>query len=71
MGRRDKPRSPVHLDSGGVNVSSEELAVILHGARSVVHRGGRSQLVKLLKGSRDKRLLELGMDADGYIFVGK
>jgi len=65
MGRRDKPRSPVHLDSGGVNVSSEELAVILHGARSVVHRGGRSQLVKLLKGSRDKRLLELGMDADG------
>ena len=62
--RRDRPRSPVHLNSGGANVTAEELATILHGADSVVHRGGRSQLVKLLRGSRDKRLLELGMDAD-------
>ena len=46
-------------------MSSGELAIILHGADSVVHRGGRSQLVKLLKGSRDKRVLELGLDADG------
>ena len=65
MGRKARPRSPVHLDSGGVDVSSGELAIILHGADSVVHRGGRSQLVKLLKGSRDKRVLELGLDADG------
>lgn len=65
MGRKDRPRMPVHLDSGGVDVSSGELAIILHGADSVVHRGGRSQLVKLLKGSRDKRVLELGLDADG------
>ena len=67
MGKRDKPRSPVHLDSGGVDVSPEELAAILHGADSVIHRGGRSQLVKLLKGSRDKRILEFGLDAcDSY-----
>lgn len=65
MGKRDRPRSPVHLDSGGVDVSPEELAAILHGADSVVHRGGRSQLAKLLKGSRDKRILELGLDSDG------
>ena len=65
MSRRDRPRSPVHLDSGGVSVSSEELAAILHAADSVIHKGGRSQLVKLLKGSRDKKILELGLDADG------
>mgnify|MGYP002870105402 CR=1 FL=1 len=64
MSRRDRPRSPVNLDSGGVDVSPEELTAILHGAYSVVHRGGRSQLVKLLKGSRDKRILEFGLDAD-------
>lgn len=64
MGKRDRPRSPVHLNSGGVNVSDEELTIILHGASSVIHLGGRSQLVKLLKGSRDKRILELGLDAD-------
>ena len=64
MSRRDRPKSPVYLDSGGVDVSPEELAVILHGANSVIHRGGRSQLVKLLKGSRDKKILELGLDAD-------
>ena len=45
-------------------MSSEDLAIILHGADSVVHRGGRSQLVKLLKGSRDKKILELGLDTD-------
>ena len=49
MGKRDKPHSPVHLDSGGVYVSPGELAAILHGADSVIHRGGRIQLVKLLK----------------------
>ena len=64
MGRRDRPRSPVYLNSGGVKVSPEELAIILHGANSVVHLGGRSQLVKLLKGSRDKRILDRGLDAD-------
>jgi len=64
MGRRDRPRSPVYLNSGGVKASPEELAIILHGANSVVHLGGRSQLVKLLKGSRDKRILDRGLDAD-------
>ena len=55
---------PVYLDSAGTSVSQEELAIILHGALNVVHGGGRAQLVGLLKGSRNKRLLELGLDAD-------
>ncbi|MDO4400802.1 MAG: RQC-minor-1 family DNA-binding protein [Coriobacteriia bacterium] len=64
MGKKDRPRSPVRLNAAGASVTPEELAIVLHGADSVVNRGGRNQLVKLLKGSRDKRILELGLDAD-------
>ncbi|WP_350455480.1 RQC-minor-1 family DNA-binding protein [Slackia heliotrinireducens] len=64
MGRKNRSRVPVYLNSEDANITPEELAIILHGAGTVVHRGGRSLLVKLLKGSRDKKLLELGLDAD-------
>ena len=65
MAKRNMPKSPVNLDSGNVGgLSPDELAAILDGASAVVHQGGRSQLVKLLKGSRDKRLLEFGIDAE-------
>ena len=51
------------LDAKGVNqLSHGDLVAILRGADGLIMRGGRSILAKLLKGSREKRLLELGLD---------
>lgn len=62
MSRR-KQRVPYHLDSGGVRVlTEEEIAAILRGADTMIARGGRTQLSKLLKGSREKTVLEHGLD---------
>ncbi|WP_127585779.1 RQC-minor-1 family DNA-binding protein [Paenibacillus koleovorans] len=47
----------------------EDVLAILEAADSLVSRAGRSMLVKVLKGSREKKLLELGLnccDAYGY-----
>jgi RQC domain-containing protein len=56
-------RIPVHLDPSGVRwLPHTEVAAILHGAGDLILRGGRTLLVKILKGSRDRRLLELGLD---------
>ena len=63
MARR-RQRVPVHIDSGDVtSLTDEELALVLHAADQIVHLGGRSMLVRLLKGSRDKKALEHGLDA--------
>lgn len=40
----------------------EEVAAILRGADDLIMSGGRSLLTKVLKGSRDKKVLELGLD---------
>ena len=56
-------RVKVHLDSKGIEeLSSEEKVAILRGADSLIMRGGRNLLSKLLKGSKEKKLLELGLD---------
>ena len=56
-------RVPYHLDSKGVSdLPREELSVILRGADDLIMKGGRSLLSKVLKGSRQKRILELGLD---------
>jgi hypothetical protein len=53
------------VDSRDVEELSErEIAAILRAVDSVVARGGRSLAVKILKGSRDKKLLELGLDGN-------
>ena len=62
MSRRDQ-RVPYLLDSGGVeNLSAKEIAAILRGADAMIHRGGRTQLSRLLKGSRLASVLEHGLD---------
>ncbi|CAG7631995.1 RQC-minor-1 family DNA-binding protein [Paenibacillus allorhizosphaerae] len=51
------------------HLKEEEIRNILHAADSLVSLGGRTMLAKILKGSRDKKLLELGLDnnvAYGY-----
>ncbi|WP_132014923.1 RQC-minor-1 family DNA-binding protein [Hydrogenispora ethanolica] len=40
----------------------EEIRTILRGADGMILRAGRTMLAKVLKGSREKKLLELGLD---------
>jgi len=62
MGRKVH-RVPYHLDSMDVkDLPQDELSVILRGADDLIMRGSRSLLSKVLKGSRQKRVLELGLD---------
>ncbi len=56
-------RTAVHLHPAKTNdLPSEEIRAILRGADDLIARGGRTLLGKILKGSRDKRILELGLD---------
>lgn len=55
---------PVTLDDGNIKeLSMKELRIILCGADKVVGKGGRAQLVKLLKGSKEKSILEHNLDS--------
>ncbi len=69
MGRK-KRKVPVNLhpqDSGPL--TSEEIRIILRGADDLIGEGGRNILAKILKGSKDKKVLELGLNkspAYGY-----
>jgi len=51
------------LDAKGVrNLPYGEIAAILRGADDLIMQGGRSLLAKILKGSRDKKVLERKLD---------
>lgn len=61
MGKR--PRVRYTLDTGTVrSLSEEEKAAILRAVDELIGTGGRSMLTKILKGSRDKKVLEHGLD---------
>jgi len=54
---------PIYLhpqDSGPL--TPEEIKIILRGADDLIGEGGRNLLAKILKGSRDKKLLALGLN---------
>jgi superfamily II DNA helicase RecQ len=56
-------RVPYHLDPKDVRqLSQDEIRAIIRGAEDLITNGGRSMLAKILKGSRDKKLLENGLD---------
>ena len=56
-------RVPYQLDTRDVkDLPLEETAAILRGADDLIMSGGRSLLAKVLKGSRDKKLLSLELD---------
>jgi superfamily II DNA helicase RecQ len=62
MGKRVR-RVPVTIDSGDIkDLPKAEIIVILRAADEIVGQGGRSLLVKILKGSRDKKVLEHELD---------
>ncbi|MCD4843100.1 MAG: hypothetical protein K8R25_01300 [Methanosarcinales archaeon] len=51
------------LNPKGINtLPMEELTTILRGADDLIMSGGRNLLAKILKGSRQKKLLELKLD---------
>ncbi len=61
MSRR--PKVQYTLDTGGISsLPQDERKAILRGADELISTGGRAMLVKILKGSRDKKLLEHGLD---------
>ncbi|MCD8509454.1 MAG: superfamily II DNA helicase, partial [Bacillus sp. (in: Bacteria)] len=43
-------------------LTEEEIKVILRAADEIIARGGRTLLAKILKGSKEKRVLELELD---------
>lgn len=56
-------RVPVSLDSSGVSpLSDEEIRTILRGADDLIMSGGRSLLARVLKGSKQKAVLEKELD---------
>jgi len=56
---RKRQRVRIELDSGDIkNLSFEEIKAILRAAEEIIAIGGRSMLAKILKGSKDKKLLE-------------
>ncbi len=63
-------RVSVVLDTGEIkSLPPEDIKMILRGADELISTGGRSMLVKILKGSKDKKILEYKLDqcpAYGY-----
>jgi hypothetical protein len=50
-------------------LSHKEIKLILAAADSIIAQGGRTQLAKILKGAKEKKLLEFGLDKNvGYGF---
>jgi hypothetical protein len=63
MAKRDRQRVRYQLDATGVKeLSDGEIAAVLRAADTMIARGGRTQLSKVLKGSREKIILEHGLD---------
>ena len=63
-------RVPVILDAGEIrDLPMEDIQMILRGAGELISTGGRSMLAKILKGSKDKKILEYKLNecpAYGY-----
>ncbi len=60
---REIKRVQYTLDTKGIKeLSSDKIAAILRGADELIMRGGRGLLARILKGSRQKKVLELGLD---------
>jgi len=56
-------RVRVHLDSKGIEfLPNEEIKALLRGADELILSGGRNLLAKILKGSKDKKVMELQLN---------
>jgi hypothetical protein len=62
MGRKPH-RVEYHLHPAGIRrLPDEDLRAILRAADPLINRGGRTLLCRVLKGSREKKVLEFGLD---------
>ena len=62
MSKRKK-RVRVHLnDTSHIKLEEKDIEVILRAADDIVFSSGRGMLVKILKGSKDKKLIEYELD---------
>lgn len=62
MGRKKRGFS-FSLDTKDIkDIPVEEIKAILRGADDLIASGGRGLLAKILKGSKEKKILELGLD---------
>jgi superfamily II DNA helicase RecQ len=62
MSKKDA-RVAYQLDAKGIrHLPRHEIIAILRGADDLIMSGGRSLLTKVLKGSQDKKVLELGLN---------
>lgn len=60
---RKKQRVRYVLDSGDIShLTDEEIKAILRATDELIATGGRTMLAKILKGSKDKKVLEHGLD---------
>lgn len=58
-----KSKITFQLDTGDIQeLSKKDIIMILRAADTMIHSGGRNLLAKLLKGSKDKKILELHLD---------
>lgn len=58
-----KPKVIYELDCGSLKMLNyEEIKAILRAADEIISTAGRSMLAKILKGSKDKKVLEHGLD---------
>lgn len=56
-------RVKYYLDSKGIKeLTDKEICAILRGADEIIMSGGRNLLSKILKGSKEKKILELALD---------
>lgn len=55
-------RVPYTLKPCKEALSQDKIRIIIRGAEDVVYHGGRSLLAKILKGSKDKKVIELNLD---------
>lgn len=59
---RKTHRVHYQLDSGEIKALTEqEIVMILRAADELIDTGGRNMLVKILKGSKDKKVIEYGL----------
>jgi superfamily II DNA helicase RecQ len=64
---RKVTRVKYHLDSKGIKeLPNEEIVAILRAADDLIMSGGRNLLSKLLKGSKEKKIIELGLDKNPF-----
>lgn len=60
---RKENRVSYHLDTKGIrDLPFEEIRVILRAADDLIAQGGRTLLVKILKGSRARDVIDKGLD---------